>query len=249
MADGASSGWIWVIQWVAMGPIFVVAMNRVRTLDRALAIALLTTLGLQIFLLLIRSVSGGISPWTLVERSIEASIQRAFVVYGEMGLVPEEMTISEGSISNLSRAIALIVPGSIIAVDTLLYWWTLLVQRWVMGLSGIQGPGPKVLRTWGLPYPWVWVTIMGGVLTVLPVGGLGWIGVNLLIVMGTLHFLQGIGVLSTFFHNRDVPAFIRGIFYFLVCFQQVVLLGVIILGMFDIWFDFRKRWAPKSTDR
>jgi uncharacterized protein YybS (DUF2232 family) len=244
----AGSGWMWVIQWAAMGPIFVVAMKRSRTVEKAMVAAVLATVGLQCLLLFARSIEGDIAPWTLVQKSIETSIRRAIQVYGEVGLVPEGMSFSQETVTKLAHAMMLMAPGCIIAMDLLLYWWTLLVHRKFPALCGIQSVGPGALRSWGLSYPWVWVTIFGGVLVVLPGGILGLIGINLLIVMGTLHLLQGIGVISTLFHERGVPPFIRGIFYVLLCFQQVILLGVIILGLFDVWFNFRKRWAPSSED-
>jgi uncharacterized protein YybS (DUF2232 family) len=245
---GTGAGWIWLVQWIAMGPIFMVAMKRARTLEGAAGVTVAATVGLQIILLTMKSVEVGMSPLTFVEKNIEASIQNALLAYGEVGVVPQELSLPQSPASALARFMVLIVPGSVIAMDLLFYWWTLLIHRRIMGLYGMKGLGPRLLGIWRLPFPLIWVTILGGGLIILPVGGVGWVGINLLIVMGTLHFFQGVGVISMLFQKKGVPSVIKGLIYFLICFQQVLLLGVIILGLFDIWFDFRKRWMPLSVD-
>jgi uncharacterized protein YybS (DUF2232 family) len=241
--DGGG-GWMWLVQWVAMGPIFVESFSRSSILERAMGGAVLATLILQVSLLAIRSFELGLDPWTLLGKSIEEAVERSIQVYGSMGMDPKSVAQLRAAASELARAIVMIMPGMVVTMDLLLFWWTLLVHRRVLASLGRDRPGPPALRTWRMPFPWVWVTIAGGVLLLLPGSVLGGIGANILIVMGTLHFLQGVGVVAAFFHARDVPPFIRGILYALIFFQQVLLLVVMVIGLFDIWFDFRKRWRP-----
>jgi uncharacterized protein YybS (DUF2232 family) len=111
---------------------------------------------------------------------------------------------------------------------------------------GRRPPRLERLDEWGIPYPWVWVTILGGLLLLVPVEDLGAVGVNLLIFMGSVHFLQGMAVLSNLFRQRRVPPFFRGAVYALVFLQQVLLLVVAAIGLFDLWFDFRKRWGSPT---
>lgn len=235
-------GWMWHLQWVAMGPIFVEAFSRSRSLERAMAGAVLMTLLLQGSLLSMHAFELGMAPWTLLGKGIDEAVRASIEVYGAMGMEPQTVARLRSVAPALSRAIAAIVPGTIIAIDLLLFWWTLVVHRKGFVLLGKQGPGPETLGSWGIPYPWVWVTIGAGILVLLPGSIFPGIGANLLIVMGTLHFLQGVGVIATFFQKRGVPRFIRGILYALIFFQQFFLLAVAVLGLFDIWFDFRRRW-------
>lgn len=173
---------------------------------------------------------------------MEATLQRALGAYAEAGLAPGSLERIREGIPALALAMAWVVPGSVVAMDLLLYWWTLLVQRKALPPLGIQRPGSEALHGWSLPYGWVWVTILGGCLLLVPVEVARWIGVNVLILMGTVHFFQGISVVASFFQRRGVPPFLRGIFYALVFLQHFVLLAVMAIGLFDIWFDFRKRW-------
>jgi hypothetical protein len=67
--------------------------------------------------------------------------------------------------------------------------------------------------------------------------------------MGAVHFLQGIAVAATVFQRRRVPRVLRGVFYALVFLQQVFLLGVVAIGLFALWFDFRRRWSGAASWR
>lgn len=238
--------WMWLLQWVAIGPIFVEAFSRSRTLEQAMGGALLVTLALQGLLLTVRSLEVGVAPWTLLAQGMEAAIQGSIPLYGAMGMDPQSIARLQANVPALAKAMTAMVPGMVVAMDLFLYWWTLLVYRRFSNLWGDMGPGREALCTWGMPYPWVWVTIMGGILILLPASLLKWTGANLLIVMGTLHFFQGIGIIADFFQVRGFSAFVRGIFYAMIFFQQFLMLGVMVLGLFDIWLDFRGRWRSRA---
>jgi uncharacterized protein YybS (DUF2232 family) len=48
------------------------------------------------------------------------------------------------------------------------------------------------------------------------------------------------------FHKKNFPRLVRFILYSLIAIQQVFLLVVVALGMFDMWLDFRKL-TPKPN--
>ena len=67
---------------------------------------------------------------------------------------------------------------------------------------------------------------------------------NLLIVIISLYFVQGMAVIDHFFNRFVVPAFARFIFYLLLAVQPFLALAVAVLGIFDLWGDFR---SPPKT--
>jgi uncharacterized protein YybS (DUF2232 family) len=93
------------------------------------------------------------------------------------------------------------------------------------------------------------MTILGGIALLLPGEVLPIVGVNVLMVMGSVHFLQGIAVVSCLFHRRRIPPFFRGAVYAMIFLQQFLLLGVVAIGLFDLWFDFRKRWGSAAVEK
>ena len=241
--DQEGMGGTWVIHWVAMGPLFVEAFRRARTLEGAMAGFLISSLSLQAALVSVHAVELGVAPWTLVEKGMEASIRKALQSYGVMGMAPEGQPYARDVASAMARVLLALAPGMLVALDLLLGWWTLIVHRWTLSLRGLSVQGPESLKGWAMPAVWVWVTILGGLLMLLPGDLLPFIGVNLLVVMGAVHFLQGIGVVATVFQSRRVPPVLRGVLYALVFLQQVFLLAVVAIGLFDVWFDFRRRWS------
>ncbi|HEB13122.1 MAG TPA: DUF2232 domain-containing protein, partial [Actinobacteria bacterium] len=65
-------------------------------------------------------------------------------------------------------------------------------------------------------------------------------GLNLLMVFGTLYFVQGFAVVYFFLDKRSMNSLARSAVILLAIFIQVLFQGVSWLGVFDTWFDFRK---------
>jgi hypothetical protein len=245
LVEGGLMNGIWLLQWLAIGPILMECLGRIRRLERAVGAALGATLGLQALLLGAAALDLGEAPWTAVRLGVEASVRKSLEVYGQMGLDPEALVQLRATAPALSHVLFTLVPGLVVGLDLFLLWWTLLVTRKVAVLWGGEGSGPEGLSAWAMPFPWVWLTISGGVFMLLPGEIFFALGINLLLVMGTVHLLQGIGVVATLFRQRRVPQFLRGTVYALIFLQQVFLLAVVAIGLFDVWFDFRRRWAPR----
>jgi uncharacterized protein YybS (DUF2232 family) len=74
----------------------------------------------------------------------------------------------------------------------------------------------------------------------VPSTGIRLVGINGLLVLLTIYFLQGIAIVSFFFEKKNVPKGIRVFVYVMIGFQQIFLLVVICLGLFDMWINFRK---------
>ena len=70
--------------------------------------------------------------------------------------------------------------------------------------------------------------------------GLKLFGSNLLLVLGTVYFFQGLAIVAFYFERWRVPLFVRGFVYAVFFLGRVVSMGVAVLGLFDVWFDFRK---------
>jgi uncharacterized protein YybS (DUF2232 family) len=58
--------------------------------------------------------------------------------------------------------------------------------------------------------------------------------------MGTLYFLQGLAIVAFYFERWKMPLFIKGFVYVVLFLQQFASMVVAALGLFDVWFDFRK---------
>ena len=61
-----------------------------------------------------------------------------------------------------------------------------------------------------------------------------------MLILLMVYFLQGIAVVSYFFEKKRFPRMLRLFLYSLIALQQIILLFIIGLGLFDMWLNFRK---------
>ena len=81
----------------------------------------------------------------------------------------------------------------------------------------------------------------------MPGNSLKMLGLNGLLILLTVYFLQGIAVVSYYFEKKRFPRALRLFLYTLIALQQFILLLIIGLGLFDIWLNFRKLKTNKNA--
>jgi hypothetical protein len=108
---------------------------------------------------------------------------------------------------------------------------------------------PKAIpfREWALPEPLVFGLILAGALKLWAAQNGGWdiLGDNLLVLFLGLYALVGLSLTSFFFHKWGLrPLFRVGLYalIFLVVFDVLFILGIL-----DVWFNFRKPKPPKES--
>jgi uncharacterized protein YybS (DUF2232 family) len=119
-------------------------------------------------------------------------------------------------------------------------WSNLLIARPIFKIKGLYFPDFGTLNLWKAPDQLIWFLIGCGALVLIPSSSLKIAGINGLLVILMIYFFQGIAVVSFFFQKKKFPRFLRLIFYTLIAIQQIFLLFIIGLGLFDMWLNFRK---------
>jgi uncharacterized protein YybS (DUF2232 family) len=66
--------------------------------------------------------------------------------------------------------------------------------------------------------------------------------------VGQVYFLQGLAIVSVFMDERKWPGMIRWPIYILILIQIYMMIIVAGFGLFDTWFDFRKRIRTPKGD-
>ncbi len=133
-----------------------------------------------------------------------------------------------------------IIPGVLISCVIGISWLNLLVSRRYCRAVAIECCVSDKLTLWKSPEFIVWFVIAGGLMVLLPVGDLKLPGINVLLVMGTIYFLQGLAIVAFYFERWKMPLYVKGFVYAVMFLQQFASLAVAVLGLFDVWFDFRK---------
>lgn len=135
--------------------------------------------------------------------------------------------------------------GSLLTAAGYVLLWRVLMRRWSAQLGGLS---PEPLR-WELPESLVWAFIGAGILYLTNWSWLQAVGLNVLIVLIGLYFLQGLSIAALLFQRFHLPRFLVALSVLLLLFQPFLALVVAGLGLFDVWFAFRRLSLPKTPGR
>jgi uncharacterized protein YybS (DUF2232 family) len=138
------------------------------------------------------------------------------------------------------------MPALTIMSSLFVCWLNLMAAKSVLTSRTLPYPDFGPLNHWRAPEQIIWLLIGSGLSMLLPSQGIKLVGINVLLVLLTIYFFQGMGIVAFFFEKKRLPRFFRIMLYALIALQQVFLLVVIGLGVFDLWLDFRKIGIQKD---
>jgi len=184
--------------------------------------------------------------YSLVSVYIAQNLEMTVALYQGMGASEEFVQKFSNSLEQIQYGLIRIIPAMVTASFLLVTWSNLLMARPILKSRGLFFPEFGPLKLWKAPDSLIWVLIGCGGLLMLPGSTLKIVGLNILLVLLMIYFFQGIAIVSFFFEKKQFPRPLRVFFYTLIAIQQIVLLVVIGLGIFDMWINFRK---PKSKNK
>ena len=178
--------------------------------------------------------------YSLVSIYIAQNLEMTVALYQGMGASEEFVQKFSDSLEQIQYGLIRIIPAMVTASFLLVTWSNLLMARPILKSRGLFIPEFGALKLWKAPDYLIWVLIGCGGLLMLPGSTLKIVGLNILLVLLMIYFFQGIAIVSFFFEKKQFPRLLRVFFYTLIAIQQIVLLVVIGLGIFDMWINFRK---------
>lgn len=200
---------------------------------------------LIVFLALAYGFWSGADLQGMLLKGINSSTEQAVVIYGKQGLSPEDLELFTQGIRQAGALIAKVFPALIlVALGTIAALNMAIIFR-IRSKRLPDIPEPELLLSFRNPDLLVWVVIAAGVALLVPEAAANKVGLNLLVVCGFIYFLQGLAVVLVFFKRVAVPSLARVIFWLALAFQPYLVLAIAILGLFDIWGDFR---VPKQKN-
>ncbi len=204
--------------------------------DRAVAVAA----GAGLSLILVVAWSGGvfsISGLADIQGSYwQEKLAQVLEIYRRSGLSEQEIEAARQLLTSLGGAIIRLAPGILASGALLLAWINLLVT---MRLERSRSTPPS-LDTWQAPEVLVWVLIPAGLAMAFGSGFWFWLGANLVLVVSLVYFFQGMAVVAFWLHRKNASGLIKTVVYLLVAVEFFVAILVAALGLFDIWFNFRR---------
>jgi uncharacterized protein YybS (DUF2232 family) len=197
-------------------------------------------LGIGLFGILLFSMASSTGVLALVSAYVATNLELSLKLYQGIGIPQETIDTIAGSLDRIQYVLVRIMP-SLAAASTLFVAWTnLIVARPMMLRRGLTFPDFGRLNHWRAPDPLIWGVIACGLVMFTPATGIRLLGINGLLLLLTIYFIQGIAIVSFYFEKKGLPRSVRVVLYTMIAFQQLFLLVIICIGLFDMWINFRR---------
>lgn len=186
----------------------------------------------------------GLSPQELIAQKTAEIMATVGKILGDTGGASGALIPGVAS-TDLQALLERLLPGLMAANMGLVAWLNVVLARQLGFLLGWGKPEPP-LYYWVAPEWLIFALLGAGFLLLVPVRGVRFLGLNLLLMLAVLYFAQGLAVVATWFHRLGLPRVLRMIGYPLM-FLNPVFFVIITLGLMDLWLDFRRLHRPKES--
>jgi uncharacterized protein YybS (DUF2232 family) len=211
---------------------------------KAIAYTVAVNLGAILVLAAAYGVTHGTNPHEQAIKVIHTSITQVGSLYEQVGIQGDELkTLREGMqqagilIGRVYPALIIISLASIVGLNLA------VLAKFADRLPDLPAAGD--FRGFKNPEQLVWILIVAGFAMLVKSQQVTTAALNILIVVVSLYCVQGLAIIVHFFTRFAVPKFARVLFYIFLALQPYLAVAVAVLGIFDIWGDFR---SPKKHE-
>ncbi|MBI3581346.1 MAG: YybS family protein [Nitrospinae bacterium] len=185
--------------------------------------------------------SGGGGYYDELVKSAQTVIAEMISAYKKAGMQEEQLAILSKNSPLIAKWSVSLIPGMAVSGYLLMAFcnylsYKFLRSRW----PGLKAPDDVSLLNWYPPDRTVFVFIAGMALALLPNDAARVAGINVLVVTVLVYSVAGSCVLRFWFEKIRFPKFLRMFSYILILLQPFIAVAVAAMGLFDLWFDFRK---------
>jgi uncharacterized protein YybS (DUF2232 family) len=236
---GAVGDLPYMLLMLIMGGLLGEGMRRQWSIEKTMGVAVGVALLLGTVTFWV--VSGGFSPqfWSVLEEEMRQNVTALLQTYRGAGFGLDQQAALEAIPQTIPVFIRLL-PGATLVSLLLVTWLNILVARRFCAVRRLPLPSWTPWSHWKAPEPLVWLVIATGCLLVLPSKGMALVGSNLLLGLSAVYLFQGLAVAVFYLHRWEVAPFLRAIIFALLLLQPFVTLLVMLVGLFDLWLNFRR---------
>ncbi len=158
----------------------------------------------------------------------------------ELGGHIEDKQGFEQALLQIVPALVRLFPGMALACALAVAWLNVVVTARFCRIHHISLPPWPEWSLWKSPEPLVWGLIGSGFLFLFADGFLKLIASNALVVLGLIYFLHGLAIVNFYADKWRLPRLARAFIYVVLFLQQFATLVTALMGLFDMWMDFRR---------
>jgi uncharacterized protein YybS (DUF2232 family) len=209
-------------------------------IDRTVAYSVCAAIGTSFILILLSGFIAQQPPLELLRSDLLQNLEYSAELYRSLGVHIENEGDLKVFAEKMVTLLFKLLPSLMVLGFSVLVWSNLVIFRRIANLQKLMVPGWGELNRWQAPERLVWGFVASGFATMMPATVLKWAGINGLIIFALLYFSQGLAIISFLFEKKRTPRVVRIVIYVVICIQQVFSIMVAVLGLLDVWFDFRK---------
>ncbi len=167
-------------------------------------------------------------------------INKALEASQNNGIEASQIELIKNAAPKLAEIAFYLIFSMVTVLSLNIAWLNFLIIKKIDEIRNHRNPSDSRLIYWKLPDFLVWVIIICGFLLFFSNTVLFFIALNIIIIMCTLYFMQGIAITAFWMDRKAISKPFKVAIYLLIAVQQIAYLLVTALGFFDIWGDFRK---------
>jgi uncharacterized protein YybS (DUF2232 family) len=185
--------------------------------------------------------AGGGGWYDELVKSAQAVIAEMIGAYKKAGMQEEQLATLAKNSGLIAKWVVNLIPGMLVSGYLLMAFcnylsYKFLQSRW----PHLKAPDDSSMLDWSPPDRTVFVLIAGMALSLVPNDAARVAGINILVVAVLIYSVAGLYVLRFWFEKIKFPKFLRMFSYILILLQPFIAVAVAAMGLFDLWFDFRK---------
>ena len=182
-------------------------------------------------------------------KMIRESFEQTFEFYSAAGIEPESLTEMRGQIEPAIEIVGIIMPLVFALTSALNVFMTYYGMKWIFPRIGLQWKMIDLppFIAWRFPSAFLYLLAFSLI-------GLYWgatreidllynASLNANIFVMIIGLVQGMAIVSFFTARKKIPKVFRNIFFIVMFFQFIILEIVAFVGLFDMIFDYRKRFT------
>ncbi len=195
--------------------------------------------------------AGGIAGLGQAYQGIVADVDRGLLQWQQFieGLGSQGDPTGAADVAAALRALASKALPGLVGVLTILAAAAIAALAMALAARTVGTATPAF--TWTLPEGMVWAFIAAAGATLAPWHPWYLIGLNALLVLMALYFLQGLSIVGFFFRRLELPWYLRWLAALVAVvwppLTLLVVAGTIAVGLFDVWVAFRRLDVPRSS--
>ena len=188
--------------------------------------------------------AAGINVYNNLLENLDAGFRQVLELYSseQAGLSPEELLNVRQLTDGIRETLPKILPSLLALMAVATVWLNMLVANNLLGhkQKGLFPWGKY--STWKLPDQLPWASA-GAIVCILlsPEGVVQQAGIFVLLLSGQLYFFQGLAVFIFLLDRWNMPVYLRVIVYPMVILLPYGTLLLSFLGLFEVWFQFRRK--------